>query len=71
MRYRVAYGTRDARGTVRAYDEHSFGKLADAVKRMHGYRRLGLWTWIEDQQGKHVPVPGATRAGVQKGYPVR
>jgi len=69
--YRVAYGTSDARGTFRVFDEHVFQTIEAATKRMRGYKRQGLWTWVEDEQGNLVPVPGAKTERVRKGYPLR
>lgn len=69
--YRVAYGTSGGGRTYRVYDERTLDNLEHAKKLMRAYKRQGLWTWIEDEQGNFVPVPGAMRESVRKGYPPR
>lgn len=69
--YRVAYGTSGGGKTYRVYDERTLDNLEHAKKLMRSYKRQGFWTWIEDDQGNFVPVPGAMRESVRKSYPVR
>jgi hypothetical protein len=69
--YRVAYGTSDARGVFRAFDERSFATVEAAAKVMRAYKRRAYWTWVEDDRGSFVPVPGAKSERVRKGYPLR
>jgi len=71
--YRVAYGTSEslAGKTFRAFDDASFSTIEAATKRMRAYKRQGFWSWVEDDHGKFVPVPGAKSERVRRGYPLR
>lgn len=69
--YRVFYGTSDGHKTFAVIDDHKFETIEAATKRMRAYKRQGLWTWVEDDQGNFVPVPGAKSAKIRKSYPLR
>ncbi len=71
MSYRVAYGTSSGNTTFRVIDPTPFSTIEDATRLMRAYKRRGLWTWIEDDQGNFIPVPGAKSERVRKGYPLR
>ena len=71
MSYRVAYGTSAGNTTFRVVEPTPFTTVEDAMRLMRSYKRQGLWTWIEDDQGNFVPVPGAKSERVRKGYPLR
>jgi hypothetical protein len=69
--YRVAFGTSAGNTTFRVVEPTPFATVEDAMRLMRSYKRQGLWTWIEDDQGNFVPVPGAKSERVRKGYPLR
>jgi hypothetical protein len=69
--YRVAYGMSDSQGTFRLFDDHTFETIEGATKRMRFHKRRGFWTWVEDEQGNFVPVPGAKSERVRASYPLR
>lgn len=69
--YRVAYGTSAGLKTYRAFDPNTFPSIDSAIKRFRVYKRQGLWAWVEDEQGNFVPIEGAKKENVRKGYPLR
>mgnify|MGYP000997312859 CR=1 FL=1 len=71
--YRVWYGTTAPAGspqrTIAIDDGRSIPTIEQATKLMRSYKRRGFWTWVEDEQGNFVPVPGAKSEKIRKSYP--
>lgn len=69
--YRVAYGTSGGGKTYRAFDDRTVDTIEQATKLMRSYKRRGFWTWVEDEQGNFIAVPGAKSEKIRKSYPLR